>query len=69
MNNIFRELLREKEFFVYSLSLTNYLVRKGHDIIKVKDNVKYPMFKVFIFRNTPKIHTDMESYYLDKGIG
>ena len=41
-------------YIVRSLSMTNYLVRHGYDIMKVEDSNDNPRFKVFLFEKTPE---------------
>lgn len=38
-----------KCYVVKSISLMQYLVRKGYDVINVVDDVKNPKYKVFCF--------------------
>lgn len=47
---------------VYSLSMTNYLVRCGCDIVKVDDNEKDTKYKRFLFYDGFKLRKASASY-------
>ena len=47
---------------VRSLSMTNWLCRNGHKILKVEDSEKDPKFKVFLFEDTAVLHHTMSLF-------
>ena len=47
---------------IYSLSLANYLVRQGHNIVKVGDNQDKPHLKKFLFYDGPKLQSDITQF-------
>ncbi len=49
-------------YVIKSLSMCNYLVRKGFDIVKVVDSKENPRFKVFLFTDCPELQIAMKSY-------
>ncbi len=51
-------------YTIYSLSLANYLVRQGHDIIQVIDSPTDPTHKLkaFIFKNTTELQINMSNF-------
>lgn len=44
---------------VFSKRVAYELIGKEHDLIDMEDNLKFPKFKVFIFRETPALLRDM----------
>lgn len=48
---------------IRSLSMTNFLARHGHPILKVEDSEKNPKLKVFFFEDTPELHNTMAKFY------
>lgn len=57
-----KEILENNYYVVRSLSMTNYLVRKGFDIKKVDDNEANPEFKVFLFADSQELRDAMSEY-------
>lgn len=51
-----------KTYSIKSLSMTNHLVRCGHDITGVADNDSNSHFKVFYFVDTPRLREDMSNF-------
>lgn len=47
---------------IMSISMTNYLVRQGFDIIGASDNEVNPHYKVFYFLATPQLKTAMSEF-------
>ena len=55
--------VKENEYYVIkSLSMMNYLVRNGFDVLKVGDNEFYPNLKVFLFADSLELRRCMESF-------
>lgn len=46
-------------YIVRSLTMMNYLVRSGYDVMKVEDSIDNPKFKVFMFEKTPQLEKSM----------
>ena len=55
-------------YIVHSLDMINYLCRCGNDIIKIEDSQKDPTgkFKVCIFADTDKLHSDLSEYMIKR---
>ena len=53
-----------KQYIIYSLSMANWLVRCGHDMIAVDDAPNDPTSrrKAFFFRDCPKLREDMARF-------
>lgn len=49
-------------YIVRSLSMTNWLCRNGHQILKVEDSEKDARFKVFLFEDTAELHDTMKRF-------
>lgn len=49
-------------YIIRSLSMANYLIRNGHDMIKVEDSEKDPKLKVFLFEDTPALRKTMKQF-------
>ncbi|WP_420324012.1 DUF5659 domain-containing protein [Lacrimispora celerecrescens] len=47
---------------IRSLSMTNWLCRNGHEILKVSDSEIDPRFKVFLFQDTAALHNTMKQF-------
>lgn len=47
---------------IRSLSMTNWLCRNGHDILKVSDSEIDSRFKVFLFQDTAALHNTMKQF-------
>ena len=53
---------KEQYIIIRSLSMTNWLCRNGHDILKVSDSEIDPRFKVFLFQDTAALHNTMKQF-------
>lgn len=49
-------------YVIYSLSMMNYLVRSGFDVVKVSDSTRNPKIKVFLFMDTPQLQETMKEF-------
>ena len=49
-------------YIVRSLTMMNYLVRSGYDVMKVEDSIDNPKFKVFMFEKTPKFEESVSVF-------
>ncbi|GEM_PF-996503 len=56
-----------KIYIVRSLSMTNWLCKNGHEILKVEDSEKDSRFKVFLFEDTIDLHKTMARFHI-KGV-
>lgn len=54
--------VRKNYVRVFNLGMANHLVRNGHDIIGVVNDLKNEERKVFLFADTNELHTSMLSY-------
>ena len=55
--------VKEKQYYIIkSLSMMNYLVRNGFNVVKVGDNENNPKLKVFMFYDSQELRKCMESF-------
>ncbi len=51
---------KEREYYpIYSLSMATYLIREGHQVFKIVDNLKQEGLKVFLFIDSPRLRESM----------
>ena len=51
---------KEREYYpIYSLSMATYLIREGHQVFKIVDNLKQEGLKVFLFIDSPMLRESM----------
>ena len=55
-------------YIVHSLDMVNYLCQHGHRILKIENSLNDSTGKYYvcIFRNTDKLHEDIDNYMLLK---
>lgn len=51
-----------KMYIIKGLRMTNYLIRKGFDLLKVEDDIHNSHYKVFLFEDTPELRQAMSRF-------
>lgn len=52
----------KSRIIISSINMLHHLVRCGHNIVAVSDNIYHPERKVFLFEDNEDIRRDMSSY-------
>ena len=62
-----KETTNKRPYLIYSISMVNWLVRNGNDIISVEDSPldRKGRKKVFSFEDTEKLRKDMSMFRKD----
>lgn len=48
------------EVRVLTKKIAYELIKRNHDLINMEDNYKFPQYKVFVFKRTPELLSDLE---------
>ncbi|KEZ90108.1 hypothetical protein IO98_11500 [Lacrimispora celerecrescens] len=62
MTSDYQKENKAQYMIIRSLSMTNWLCRNGHEILKVSDSEIDPRFKVFLFQDTAALHNTMKQF-------
>lgn len=58
-----QKIISKENFYIaYTVGMTNYLIRKGFDLLKAEDSKKDPQFKTFFFERTPELEEEAKKY-------
>ena len=60
--NCFMGTAKINMYMVRSLAMTNWLCNNGFKILKVEDSEKNDKLKVFLFEDSPELHSTMMKY-------
>lgn len=54
--------MNKKTIEIFSISMANYLTQNGFKIVNVRDNLKNPSFKVFMFDDSEELKATMSKF-------
>lgn len=60
--DVIKDMLIPTYYPIYSLSMANFLVRNGFDIVKVDDNERDNRLKKFLFYDNANLRNAMTTY-------